>query len=131
MAELTADILTEVFIKLRNKLHNMQKKHDEQQAEIKNKMTQVESAMLYMCKSTGADSIKTPHGTIIKTVKTRYQTYDWASYHDFCDEHKCFDLLERRIHQGNLKSFLQDNPGVLPKGLNEDSKYSIVVRKAK
>jgi len=70
MAELTADILTEAFIKLRNRLHSMQKKHDEQQAEVKSKMLQIETAMLEVCKSTGADSIKTPHGTIIKTVKT-------------------------------------------------------------
>tara|TARA_R100000234_G_scaffold39286_2_gene23325 strand:- start:614 stop:1012 length:399 start_codon:yes stop_codon:yes gene_type:complete len=128
---ITADKLTKVFIKMRDTLHEMQKIAEEEQSELKAKMAQIEGMMLDICKSTGADSIKTGHGTIIRTIKTRYQTYDWLAMHEYIYKHKCFDLLERRIHQGNLKNWLQENPENIPEGLNEDSKYSVVVRKSK
>jgi hypothetical protein len=41
------------------------------------------------------------------------------------------DLLEKRIHQSNMKQFLEDNPGTLPAGLNMDSQYTITVRRSK
>jgi len=40
-------------------------------------------------------------------------------------------LLERRIHQGNMKEWLQENPDKVPIGLNVDSRYDITVRRAK
>jgi len=41
------------------------------------------------------------------------------------------ELLERRIHQTNIKQFLEENPDLLPAGLNVDSAYSITVRRSK
>jgi hypothetical protein len=38
-------------------------------------------------------------------------------------------LLEQRIHNGNMRNYLEDNPDVLPVGLNADTKYAITVRK--
>jgi hypothetical protein len=33
------------------------------------------------------------------------------------------ELLEKRIHQTNIKEFLEGNPDVHPPGLNIDSEY--------
>jgi hypothetical protein len=49
----------------------------------------------------------------------------------FIVENEAVDLLEKRIHQGNMKQFLEENPEVLPPGLNADSEYSITVRRKK
>jgi len=46
-------------------------------------------------------------------------------------EHDAFDLVEQRIHQGNVKRFLEENPTIQPHNLNVESKYSITVRKPK
>jgi len=43
-------------------------------------------------------------------------------------EHDALDLMERRIHAGNMASFLETHPGVVPPGLNIDSKTSATVR---
>jgi hypothetical protein len=48
----------------------------------------------------------------------------------FIKDHDAVELLERRVAQLNMKTFLQENPGLLPEGLNVDSKYSITVRRA-
>ena len=49
-------------------------------------------------------------------------------YH-FVQEHEVPELLEKRLNQGNVKQFLEENPEVVPMGLNVDSEYLISVRK--
>jgi len=39
------------------------------------------------------------------------------------------ELLHERLHQGNMKQFLEANPDLLPPGLNVDSEYTITVRR--
>jgi hypothetical protein len=51
--------------------------------------------------------------------------------YSFVRTHDAFGLLERRIHQANMKQFIEENPSLLPMGLNTDSRYSIVVRRSK
>jgi tRNA U34 5-methylaminomethyl-2-thiouridine-forming methyltransferase MnmC len=48
---------------------------------------------------------------------------------EFIKEHDAIDLLEKRIAQGNMATFLQDNPGVFPPGMNSVTEYQISVRK--
>jgi hypothetical protein len=49
--------------------------------------------------------------------------------HKFIVEHNAPQLLHERIHQTNLKEFLEANPDTLPPGLNVDSEYTITVRR--
>jgi hypothetical protein len=51
--------------------------------------------------------------------------------HDFVLAHKAFDLLERRVHQTNMKQWLEENPDLLPMGLNSEARYSTTVRRSK
>ena len=39
------------------------------------------------------------------------------------------ELLEKRIHQTNIKEFIDANPDVHPPGLNIDSEYEITIRR--
>jgi hypothetical protein len=47
----------------------------------------------------------------------------------FIEEHSAPHLLEKRIHNGNMKEFLADNPDVTPEGLQAKNRYAISVRK--
>jgi sugar phosphate isomerase/epimerase len=105
MDSIPADKLAKVYLKMRDKLEEMRHEFETREAELKADMEKVEKAMLEVCKATGADSIKTPFGTIIKSVKTRYWTNDWESMYRFIEDHKVPDLLERRIHQTNMKTW--------------------------
>jgi hypothetical protein len=51
--------------------------------------------------------------------------------YSFIEEHSAFGLLEKRLHQTNMKDFLFENPDVLPMGLNVDSEYTVSVRRSK
>jgi hypothetical protein len=47
----------------------------------------------------------------------------------FMQEHEAMHLLEQRIHNGNMKQFLEENPDAMPAGLQADRKYTVQVRK--
>jgi hypothetical protein len=94
-------------------------------------MDMLEANMLDACKDLNASSIKTQHGTIIRSVKSRYWTNDWDSMYTFIKEQGAFGLLEKRLHQTNMKEFLVENPDLLPMGLNVESEYTVVVRRPK
>jgi hypothetical protein len=44
-------------------------------------------------------------------------------------EQGSMELLEKRIHQTNIKEFMDSNPEVHPPGLNIDSEYEITIRR--
>jgi len=77
----------------------------------------------------GATSIKTDFGTISLVTKTRYSTQDWDSFKRFVVDNDVVDLLEKRIAQTNMSKFLEENPSLVPPGLNSMSEYEIRVIK--
>lgn len=122
--------LVSAYIKMRDAKDALTREYEAKINEVKEQMELVEQALLEICKETGQDGGKTAYGSFTRTVKTRYWTSDWGSMYSFIKEHDAIQLLEQRVHQGNMKQFLSENPGLLPEGLNTDSKYSITVRRA-
>ena len=125
-----ADQLTEVYIKIRDKRDELQKTFDAEYKKLEEQLSLIAAEMLELCKENNAESITTPVGTIMRRVDTRFWTSDWDSMYEFVKEHDAYGLLEKRIHQGNMKQFLEENPDELPKGLMSDSKYKITVRRS-
>ena len=128
---IATDKLAEIYIKIRDKRVELKEKFEQQDEELKAQQDLLAERMLDVCSDNNADSIKTPAGTIIRKVDTRYWTTDWDSMYQFIQEHDAYPLLEKRIHQTNLKQFLEENPNLLPAGLQADSKYTVVVRRSK
>lgn len=124
-----ADKLAEVYIKIRTKRETLAKEFDQTDAELKAKQEALESQMLELCKATGADSIKTEFGTIIKSVKERFWTTDRTAFNRFVLENEALDLFENRIHQGNMKTWIAEHPDEFPPSVNIDRAYSISVRR--
>lgn len=123
--------LASIYLKMRDARDAVRREAEAKEKEIQEQMDVVEQQMLDACKSLGADSIRTPHGTIIRSVKSRYWTNDWDSMYDFIEESGAFGLLEKRLHQSNMKQFLEENPDLYPKGLNVENQYTVVVRRSK
>ena len=121
--------LVKVYIKMRDARQRLQQEFDEADSKIKTQQEAIQHALLELCKETGTDGLKTAAGTVSRTVKTRYWTSDWNSMKNFIKEHDAFELLEQRVHQTNMKSFLEENPNLMPQGMNIDSKYAITVRR--
>ena len=126
-----ANQLVKVYIKIRDAKERKVKQHEEELAVLEQQLDTVEQELLAICKATGQDGGKTESGSFTRTVKTRYWTSDWDSMYQFIKDHDAPELLERRVHQGNFKDFIQENPDKMPEGMNVDARYSITVRCAK
>ena len=120
-----------VYIKIRDKRAANKKIFEAEDQDLEEQMKVLAQEMLEVCRDMNADSVRTPHGTIIRSVKSRYWTNDWDSMYSFIEETNAFGLLEKRLHQTNMKDFLAENPDLYPKGLNVESEYTVVVRRSK
>jgi len=129
--DIPLDKLTMIYIKIRDARDALTAKYKADHAELEEQLEVLEQQMLDTCKEQGADSIRTPHGTIVRTVKSRYWTNDWDSMYAFIEEVGDFGLLEKRLHQTHMKEFLAENPDIYPKGLNVENEFTVVVRRSK
>ena len=125
------DKLTSVYLKIRDAKEQLESDHKRKVADLEDQMAVIEQEMLEACQTMNASSVRTPHGTIIRSVKSRYWTNDWDSMYDFIEETGAYGLLEKRIHQTHMKEFLAENPDLLPRGLNVENSYTVVVRRSK
>lgn len=125
------DELTKVYIKIRDARDQLESDHKKRVEELEEQMGVIEQELLEACKNMNADSVRTPHGTVIRSIKSRYWTNDWDSMYELIKEHDAFGLLEKRLHQTHMKEFLSENPDILPAGLNVENSYTVVVRRSK
>lgn len=128
-SEISVEKLVKAYIRMRDKHAEMLHEFQEKENAIKEKMAKVKSALLEHCKEHNVDSVRTAEGLFFRTIKQSYWTSDWESMGKFIVEHNAPDLLEKRIHQGNMKQFLEEHPDLLPPGINVDSEYSVTVRR--
>lgn len=121
--------LARIYRKMKTKMDELTKEYDTEIEILKEKLDAVKIEMKDQMKAQGATSIKTEFGTISLVTKTRYSTQDWDSFKRFVVENDVVDLLEKRIAQTNMSKFLEENPSLVPPGLNSMSEYEIRVVK--
>mgnify|MGYP006276567579 FL=1 len=129
--DISIEKLTRVYIKMREKKAEVTHELEAKIAELDESMKKVKSAILDHMKEIGAESLRTESGSIYRTVRTTYSTNDWESMNKFILEHSVPELLEKRIHQTNMKVFLEEHPDVLPPGLNANMEYSVTIKRSK
>jgi uncharacterized Ntn-hydrolase superfamily protein len=123
------DQLIRVYINVRASRDEKVEKHKEEIQRLDEKMTLIQEKLLEEFKQTNADSVSTSSGTAYRKLKTTYSTHDWESFYNFVNDNKAPELLQKRIHQGTMKEWLEKYPTQLPVGLNTTSEYTITVRR--
>ena len=124
-----AEKLTSVYIKIRDKRAELQKQFKEEDGKLVEQLDKVKAALLDFCEEQGVKSMKTSAGLFYRSIRTRYWTNDWDEMNKFIVEHQIPEFYEKRLNQSNVRQFLEENPDLLPKGLNVGSEYTITVRK--
>lgn len=126
---ISVESLTRTYLKIRDTRAELKAKYDAEEEALAAQLNAVKVALLDYCKQNSVESVRTKSGLFYRTVKTRYWTSDWESFHRFVLDTEAPDLLEKRINQSAMKTFLEENPEHVPPGLNTDSEYVISVRK--
>jgi len=115
------------LVAIHAKIKARQAKLDKELAELEEQREEIRLAIKDQMKALGLTSVRTSSGTVSLTKSTRYNTQDWDSFKAFVLEHQVVDLLEKRIAQTNMAQFLEENPGVVPPGLNSTTGFDIRV----
>ena len=136
MAEETAELevptpekLTKIYLKIRDKRAELKAEFEAKDGVLADQFNTVKQALLSYCKDQNVDSVRTQAGLFYRTIKTRYWTNNWDAMNKFILEHEVPEFYEKRLNQTSVREFIEENPDVLPPGLNVDSEYVITVRK--
>jgi hypothetical protein len=125
----TIDNLVRAYRAIREAVEAKTQAYEAEINELKSQQQVIHDELLSFCNDQNLDSIKTKYGTVSRRIQTRYWTNDWESMYNFVKENDAFQLLERRISNNNMKQFLDENPDLMPMGLQVDNKYIVQVRK--
>lgn len=123
------DKLAKVYRKMQSRIQELTTQYESEIEDIKRQQDVVKIALKDQMLKLGVSSVRTDQGTVVLSTKTRYNTQDWDSFKEFIKEHDALDLLEKRIAQTNMATFLAENPSLVPAGLNSTTEYAISVRK--
>ena len=123
------DRLAKIYLKIRTAKQKLTQDYEAELGGLELQESEIKNAMKAQLLALGAKTLRTDAGTVMLGQKTRYHTQDWSSFKEFIVEHDALDLLEKRIAQTNMSKFLEENPGLVPPGLNSDTEYQISVRK--
>ena len=125
----TLEKLTRVFIKIRERRTQLTAEFKQIDADLVAQQDKIKAALLDYCKENGITSGNTTGGQFIRSVKTKYWTSDWESMNKFIIENNLPEFYTKSLNQTNVKTFMEENPDVIPPGLNIDSEYVMTVKK--
>jgi hypothetical protein len=128
-AAIPLEKLVKTYIRINQVRAEIKARWEEEDKALKAKLDAIKGALLQHCKDHEVESVRTNEGTFFRTVKTQYWTSDWDSMNKFILENRIPDVLEKRIHQGNMKAWIEQNPDSIPAGLNITQEYSVTVRR--
>ena len=127
--KVSVDKLTGAFIKIRNARAVLSAEFKEKDAKLVAQQDMLRQGLLDYCTEQNVESARTSEGSFFRTTKTKFWTSDWESMYEFIMENRVPEFFDKRLNQTNIKQFLEENPDLMHKGLNQDTEYSIVVRK--
>lgn len=117
------------YVKIRDKIAALRKERDAEIEELQDMLDTLEQSLLEHAKAEGVTGFKTDYGTASRVVKERFWPSDWDAMRNFMAEHDEWDLLENRLSQRNIKSFIEAHPDIAPP-VNIDRVFKINVRRA-
>jgi len=129
MSETAPTIPAEKLVKVYLKMRAAKADLEAQVKKIDAQMDQVKAGLLDYLKVQNLETARTHEGLFYRSVRKRFTTNNWEAMGKFVLEHQVPELFEKRLHQGNMQTFLEEHPDLLPPGLNVDSEYQITVRK--
>jgi hypothetical protein len=108
------------YIAIRNQRDTLKRKFEAEDVGLKEELKKLEAVMLQECNNMNA----------IKTLRENFVCSDWDGLKSFIMENNLVELLQQRLHNGNLKEYLiSHGEDGLPPGINSMREYSIVVKK--
>ena len=128
--EFSLEQVAAAIVAIRDEITKINKEADKKVKALEREKEALEKYCDQKLEQSGVESAKTASGTIMRQERVRFTTEDWERMYRFIEDNDAFELLEKRIHQTNMRRFLEDNPEKEPKGLKAFRETKIVVRRS-
>ncbi len=130
--DIPVDKAVRMYLKVREAKRELSQRYKEDEEALNEDLDKLDAILQEHLVASGNKSATTIDGhQYYRQERRRYTTSDWAALNKVIMEHEVPELLEKRIHQGNMKQFLIENPDVLPAGLRCDAEFTVTVRRSK
>lgn len=124
------DVTTERLVKAYIKLRDAVEEKEREKSKLKDMQEKIAQELLARCEEVGGN-ISIPNvGRVTRRVSKRYWTSNWPALYEIIKKHDAFHLLHQRITNSAMEQFLEENPDIMPEGLNLDSEQTVVVTRA-
>ncbi len=125
----SVDDLSTEYIKIRTEREVLKEKFDDADKIFEQQLAEIEHKLIQIMLADNTTSMSTEKTVVIKRVLKRYNPTNWEAVYRLVDKYKAYGLLHKRIHDTNMKDFLEEHPDEYPEGLNVDSRYAVTVKR--
>jgi hypothetical protein len=125
----TAAELANRYVDVRNEREAKREIFEAEDKVFTDELATIEQALIDIMLADNTTSMSTEKLTIIKRVTKRYNPTNWDAVYRLVDKYKAYGVLHKRIHDTNMKDFLDEHPDEYPEGLNVDSRYAVTVKR--
>lgn len=128
--EATTEKIVAAYIKIRDSIGTIKQRHADELRTLEEQLEVLSQELLERCEAAGGN-LSIPHvGRVTRRVAKQYWTSDWPAMYKMIKEHDAFHLLQQRLTTKAMEQFLEENPKLVPPGLNMDSKLTVTVTRA-
>lgn len=121
--------VTSAYIKIRDALDAKRKEATRDQAELKEKLGQLEGFLKDQLQNVlKVESIKTPYGTVFTTTKTSVGVQDWDAVLAYIKSNDAYNLLNRSVNKTAVGEYVKEH-STPPPGVKSDSFLEVAVRR--
>jgi len=128
--EATTDKIIAAYIKIRDSIATIKQRHTEELRTLEEQLEVLSQELLERCEAAGGNLSVPNVGRVTRRVSKQYWTSDWPAMYQMIKEHDAFHLLQQRFTNKAMEQFLEENPKLVPPGLNLDSKMTVTVTRA-
>lgn len=122
----TTERLVTAYINLRDAIEEKER----EKSKLKELQEQIAKELLTRCEQAGGNISIPDIGRVTRRTSKRYWTSNWPALYEIIKKHNAFHLLHQRITTSAMEEFLEENPDIMPEGLNLDSEQTVVVTRA-
>jgi hypothetical protein len=125
----SVDDLSAEYIRVRTERELLKEKFEDADKVFADQLGELEYKLIQIMNKAETSSMSTDRAIIIKRVSKRYNPTNWEAVYRLVDKYKAYGVLHKRIHDTNMKDFLDEHPDEYPEGLNVDSRYAVTVKR--
>ena len=125
---MSADLLIEKYIAMRDKIAQMTRVHEDEVAPLKKAMIDIENHFLADLNRKGAQSFGTKAGVVFKSTVNSATIADKAAFHSYLLETNNWALADIRAAKTAIKEFVETKEE-LPPGINWRSEVKVRINR--